>query len=401
MDIENVLIEHLPRLKCANFFILFNRTLGNILSVRVHLRPTEIYITFDDNRATTVDLTSLSVQIQVDSLSLFIAKNHLISFRINIASSFQEEILPTPANQIHLKQLLLNVQPHEHFYVTCGNCAGPLSELLCYKRILELPSENMDSSDWFCHKHDSDDQQCGDKPQSPVTNFKSMASLASNDDNLLFGNFFALFNSARFTNIQVNARLKQTHCRRCLNHIGVCASNNTFKLWNNNIKIKKPNEMNGPTQRLFSDSESMLCNFLTIINRITYDFQMLGRQTLKLLFEAENPNGTTTFLFIQTMARNLELYQMLGNEVKENDANKSHISMTSIEGIKCLFLCEESTDPAFVNFWQQDMNVLTASISIEMLEFVLDSLRNVSKYVPEQFRSNNGFTLSYISHGIH
>lgn len=94
MKIENILIEHFPRLKCANFFILFNKTFDDVLSVRVHLRPMEIFVRFDNDHSTTIDLESLNVRIQINSLSLLIAKDNLISFRINIASSFREEVLP-------------------------------------------------------------------------------------------------------------------------------------------------------------------------------------------------------------------------------------------------------------------------------------------------------------------
>lgn len=405
MDISNVLIEHLPRLKCANFFILFSRTFADISSVRVHLRPTEISINFDNYRSTIIDLATLSVHIKIDSLSLLIAKNNLISFRINIASGFREEILSAPADDIRLKSIHLNVQPNEPFHVICGNCSGPLSDLLSYRRILELPSENMDASDWFCHKHDADDSshqhQCNGQAPSTISDFKSLASLISNDGDLLFGNHFALFNASRFTNIHVNSSHKQTHCRRCLHHIGVTVNNNkTLKLWNNNIKVRKPTDNVEPSQYLFSDSASIFGAFLTIINRITYDFQMLGRQSIKLLFDAQSANGTTTFLFVQTMARNLELYQMLSNERNMNDANRTQVTMNRIDGIKCLFLCEEYTDTAFVNYWQQDINVITTTISIQMLECVVERLQTVSRYVPEQFRSNNGFALSYLSHDI-
>lgn len=408
MDISNVLIEHLPRLKCANFFILFSRTLADISLVRVHLRPTEISVHFDSRRSTIIDLATLSVHIQIDSLSLLIAKNNLISFRINIASGFREEILSTPADDLRLQSVRLSVLPNEQFHVICGNCSGPLSDLLAYRRILELPSENMDANDWFCHKHDADDSshqhRCnGDQPQPAISDFKSLASLTASDADLLFGNFFALFNCTRFTNIHVNTSHKQTHCRRCLHHIGVCINNNkTLKLWNNSIKIRKPSgdSAPSPSHRLFGDSASTLADFLTIVNRITYDFQMLGRQTLKLLFDAQSATGTTTFLFIQTMARNLELYQMLSNVQDAHDANRTQVTMNRIAGIKCLFLCEESADAAFVSFWQQDVSVITATISIQMLECVVDRLQNVSKYVPEQFRSNNGFALSYLSHDI-
>lgn len=389
MNIENILIEHFPRLKCANFFILFDKNFDDISSVRVHLRPMEIFVRFDNDHSTTIDLGSLAVRIQINSLSLLIAKNNLISFRINIASSFREEILPVNSNiePKAMKQLSLTINTDVEHTIICDNCSGPLSKAMQFRRILELPSENMDSNDWFCHKPDV--SSCNGH-QHQVFN---ATQLIPTESDLLYGNFFALFNRKHIINIQINSQYRMVHCKRCLHHIGECAGDSAIKFWNGNIKIIQT-DSNGVPKRLFTNSESLFRNFLDIVDRISYDYQMLGRQTLKLLFEASSSKGTT-FLFIQTMARNLELYQL-----DKQSENTNRATMNRIDGIKCLFLCEENTDPMLVQFWQKDINVLCAQISIGMLDASVEHLQILSKYVPEQFRMNNGFCLSYLSYGI-
>lgn len=389
MNIENILIEHFSRLKCANFFILFNKNFDDVSSVRVHLRPTEIFVHFDSDRDSTIDLTNLAVRIQINSLSLLIVKDNLISFRINIASSFREEILSVN-NAVEtgsMKRLSLNVRPDTDFTVICDNCSGPLSQTVHFRRILELPSEHMDSSDWFCHKHDITTSTNGHPENFNLTQLKP----AEND--LLYGNFLALFPRSHIINIQINSQHKMVHCRRCLNHIGEAVNDFALKFWNGNIKITR-NEDNRAPERLFSDSDSLFRNFLVVVDRLSYDYQMLGRQTMKLLFESCSSKGTT-FLFIQTMARNLEIYQM-----DNHSGNDKRATMTRVDGIKCLFLCEENSDPMLVQFWQKDVNVICAQISVGMLDATVEHLHRLSKYVPEQFRMNNGFCLSYLSYGI-
>lgn len=402
MKIENILIEHFPRLKCANFFILFNQNFTDVSSVRVHLRSTEILVRFDNAHNTTIDLELLNIRIQINSLSLLIAKDNLISFRINIASSFREEILPMndEMNDMGLmKRLELNVKPDMEFSIVCDNCSGPLSSLLRFQRILELPSENMDSNDWFCHK--PGETSCnggGGGCSSSNSNSNSdrqlfnANNLTPTENNLLYGNFFALIHHTHIVNTHINSRYRMLHCKRCLNHIGECVNESTMQIWNGNIKIQ-PNVDTKNTVRLFHDSDSLYRNFLVIVDRLTYDYRMLGRQTLKLLFEANTAKGTT-FLFIQTMARNLEIYQM------NKQSNLERTTMSRVDGIKCLFLSEENTDPTLVQFWQKDVNVISAHISIGMLDAAVEHLHTLSKYVPEQFRTNNGFCLSYLSYGI-
>lgn len=391
MKIENILIEHFPRLKCANFFILFDKNFDDVSSVRVHLRPTEIFVRFENDHSTTIELESLAVRIQINSLSLLIAKDNLISFRINIASSFREEILPMQSQMEagSMKQLSLSVEPTTEFSIVCDNCSGPLSNALQFRRILELPSEQMDSNDWFCHKPET--TACNGQHQ-PVFD---RSSLMPAEDDLLYGNFFALFHRKHIINIHINAQHRMIHCRRCLSHIGESVGDSlALKLWDGNIKIIRNTE-NTPA-RLFNESNSLFHNFLVIVDRISYDYQMLGRQTLKLLFEANSSKGTT-FLFIQTMARNLEIYQMNKTDAEQTD----RATMQRVDGIKCLFLCEENTDRTLVEFWQKDVNVVSANISIGMLDATVEHLHLLSKYVPEQFRMNNGFCLSYLSYGVY
>lgn len=425
MKIENILVEHFSRLKCANFFILFDQNFADVSSVRVHLRPTEIHVHFDSehNRTTTIDLSTLAVRIQINSLSLLIVKENLMSFRINIASYFREEILPLVDNAVEIgsmKQLRLNVDPQMGFHVICDNCSGPLSDLLCYRRILELPSEHMDSDDWFCHKHEP--------VQSSTSSESTSASASSNghvhvdasttfsvshvkpaEDCLLYGNFLALFHRNHIKNVQINKH-RMVHCRRCLCNIGECVNDSMVKLWNGNAKviIKQADNSEAPSananaERLFHDSESLYRNFLVIIDRISHDYQMLGQHTLKLLFVAHSSKAAT-YLFIQTMARNLEIHQMdkqQNQNQNQNNPNPNHMAtMTRVDGIKCLFLCEENTDQKLVDFWQKDLNVVRTEISVGMLDAAVEHLHRLSKYVPEQFRMNNGFCLSYLSYGI-
>lgn len=402
MKVENVLIEHLPRLRCANFSLLFDQSLEDVSSVRVLLRPTEIFVGVADDQSTTIDLDSMSVQIQINSLSLLLAKNNLISFRINIASSFQEEILPVAesAAQNRFRPIEVAVRPSEPFHLICGNCHGPLTASMHFRRILELPSENMDLNEWFCHKPHSNSNNCNghDSNHHPETTEDrfNCNKFIPNEDDLYYGNFFIVLNRKHFTNIHASSsQTNMAHCRRCLNHVGDFSDKAALKLWNDSTKIVRA-ESTGPPQRIFADAESIFSNFSRIVERISYDFQMLGRQSQKLLFEARNRIGTTTYLFVQTMARNLELYQML-QQNSDGDSTNSKISMHRVDGIKCLFRCEQNSDQALLKFWMNDVNVIGTQVSIEMLESAVENLQRLSKFVPEQFRMNNGFCMSYLS----
>lgn len=415
MKLENVLIEHFPRLKCANFFLLFNTPFSNITAVKVHLRPGEILIHLDENRVIKIDFATISIEIQINSLSLLIVKNNLISFRINTSTldHFHEELLPCthiqPLNVEALK-LILNIKPNESFRILCDNCNGPLTNFHSFRRVLELPSENMDLNEWFCHKphakatspepshqhHHSRQHQANTAAES---NEKyNFTKFTPSQEDLLYGNFFALFNLKNFTNINIDSNSLMIYCQRCLNHIGESLKGKTAKLWNHNFKIITTNsEINCIDEihstRLFV-GDTLFVNFLVVVDRISKDFQMLGCQSQKILFEAQNFNGSVKFLFLHVMAKNLELYQMC------DESEFDRISMKRIDGTKCLFRCEQNGDQALLRFWQNDVNVVGNKLSIEMLNCVVENLNKYTKFVPENFRMNNGFCLSYLSRGI-
>lgn len=409
LNIRNILVEHFQRLKCANFYLLFDTPFVDIASVRVHLRPTEINVVLNDARTVTIALASIAMEIQINSLSLLIVRGNLISFRINTSSSdnFRAEIYPLrgvdeDAAADDPLQLQLNVNSNDKFGIVCDTCSGPLADLLCFRRVLELPSENMDLNEWFCHRphdstaeppepsHQSHQHQCqssDDAEATDSTNKYNVTKFTPADGDLLYGNFFLLVQLKRMQNISVDATSRMIHCRRCFKHVGETIRDQSARIWNGNVRMRR----NDVSRRLFAGASDFM-NFLFMVERISKDFQLLGRQSQKLLFEAQDFSGVAKFLFVQMMAKTVEIYQM------ENAADSvgDYITLVRIEGTKCLFRCEQNADQALLQFWQNDVNVACAQVSIEMLECVVDRLEDYSKFVPETYRMNNGFCLSYL-----
>lgn len=415
LNIQNILVEHFHRLKCANFYLLFDTPFADIASVRVHLRPTEINVVLSDTRTVTIALASIAMEIQINSLSLLIVRGNLISFRINTSTcdSFRTEIVPlggVDENAVtdNTYQLHLNVEPNEDFKIVCDTCSGPLTESLCFRRVLELPSENMDLNEWFCHRpHDSKaaqpepshqgqhhhhhDHRCGssDDTGAKDSNDKyNVTKFTPADGDLLYGNFFLLVQLQKLQNISVDSTSQMIHCRRCFKHVGETIKNQSARIWNGNVRMHRGDVS---SRRIFAGASDFM-NFLFMVDRIFKDFQMLGRQSQKLLFEAQDFSGVAKFLFIHLMAKTVEIYQM----ENANESNIDYITLVRIEGTKCLFRCEQNADQALLQFWQNDVNVVSAQLSIEMLECVVDRLEDYSKFVPETYRMNNGFCLSYL-----
>lgn len=412
MSMENVLVEHFTRLKCANFFILFRTSFDDLPAVTVNVRETSISIENANTESIIISLESIGLQLQINTLSLLIVRHESISFRINTSTSehFHNEILPLNDDNkdrppVHLA---ISIEPSAAFILHCDNCTASLTDSLCFRRILELPSDNMDLSEWFCHKpHDkcappepshtkstASNTSTSCEPSSSLANDRdkyNCAKFVPEQEDLFYGQFFVMIDLKHFANVKIDADTDMIHCARCLKHVGERVKRKSAKIWNRNVRTTSGND---EFERIFVGNHTPFAEFVAIVERIANDFHLLGCQSQKLLCEAHDYDGCGKFLFIHVMAKNMNLYQ------RSNDTVGSHdnvIDLMQIDGRKCLFRCEKKSDQALLHFWQNDVNVVPVQLSIEMLNFVVERLVECSKFVPETFRMNNGFCLSYLS----
>lgn len=409
MNVSLALVEHSPRLQCANFFILFSESFVDSSTIKINLKSDCVIISLkehDTHDQIVIDLTSVGLQININSLCLLIIKNNLVSFRVN-TNNFQNELVLLSApkddsTNFSTYKPKLNIHTENSFRVICANCTAQLSDLLKFQRFLELPSENMDISDWFCHrraqpskdelKNNCNHSETDTEDIHSKSEATSLNRCVRNND-LLYGNFCIEINIDHLKLCLIDTENKTIHCKRCFKHIGEqLESTSAAKLWDSNFKIclsASPDD----SVRFFSGS-SLFSKFMLIIQRILFDFQMLEHQIQKLLFHAKTSDGFTKYLFIQIVSKTFDLLKTNENRCVSSETQK--ISLHRISGFKCLFRCETNADQALVCFWQRDINVSGAQISTEMFECVEKRLLTYAKCIPERYRENNGFYLSYL-----
>lgn len=406
MRIKNILVEHFSRLKCANVFILFQTAFENVAIVKVCLRETEILIHVSEEQTFTISMNSIDLHLQIDTISTLIIKGNSISFRINTSTSehFRKEILPLleTASSKQTK-LSLNIESGDKLEIVCGNCTTPLTGSLSFRRILELPSENMDLTEWFCHKPhgkhappEPSHTKCRPptepcEPAASTEDKYNATKFSPDNDDLFYGYFFVLIDLKHLISVNRAFGSKMIHCKRCFKHIGESVREKSAKIWNGNVEMTKGGSE--PTQ-LFAGEHNLLAESISIVDQILNDFQMLGRQSQKILFETRALDSSEKFVFIHVMSRNVVLFQgYVNNESDE-------IDLSPIDGIKCLFKCETNPNHPLVHFWENDANVVSIQISIEMMDCVLRQLNLCTKFIPEAFRVNSGFSVSYLSSSI-
>lgn len=389
LPINQIMIEYSSRLQVANFFILFKRRFADTKTVKILLKPSDISIHYDGEKV-TLDLTE-HFQLETCSLSLLNIGGDNVSFRLNTnnENNFRFEYLnlnnnDTPSEILKLK---LNVESDKDFQIICSNCTCPLSAMQNYRRILELPSENLDLSEWFCHKHhhSATETTSNDHPINAKEKF-NFAKFNPRDTDLLYGQFFFLFNATKLTNVKIKNNF--VYCRRCLSFIGETVRDATIKIWDENIKILSKLE----SIRLF-DGSSIFKNFYFIIQKNVQDFDFMSSaglpSTNKILFETKDTDGSTNFLLLQIMNKNLELFTLSGFV-------NGMVSLKQLLGMKVFYRIESDENRPMVKFWQNDVGCSNIQISKKMFTIAVDTLNEYSQFVPVTYRNMGGFTISYL-----
>lgn len=388
MPINEMLIEYSSRLQVANFFILFAKRFADTKSIEIRLKPAEIAIHFDGDKV-SLDLTE-HFQLETCSLSLLNIAGDSVSFRLNTnnENNFRFEYLSLNNNESssNVLRLKVNVQPDKDFRLICSNCTCPLTTTVNYQRILELPSENLDLSEWFCHKHHStSDTTSHDHPINAKEKF-NFAKFKPRDTDLLFGQFFFLFHTNRLTNIKTKNAF--VHCRRCLNFVGEAVRDSTIKIWDESIRIESESD----AHQMF-DGSSLFANFYFIIRKNVQDFDFMSSaglpSTNKILFETKESNGTTNYLLLQIMNKNLELFTAAGFV-------NGTVRLQKVAGMKVFYRIESDDTRPMVKFWQNDVGCSNIQISRKMFTAAVDALNEYSNFVPVAYRNMGGFTISYL-----
>lgn len=341
----------------------------------------------EDEEVTTVISIKEFCQIIPNSMSGLKIDKNSITFRVltegNDTGSFYKELLAAKATNSTAfvkENLKINVKVHEDVKVTCENCSNIISESSVeFSRILELPSSNMDMSEWFCncHGHSSNHE----------------VEVTPNKTDFLYRLTYFLINSSRMsenTN-KFNAKREVYHCNRCLAWLGMKAKD-SVTLYNSTVKIKQEGNYLQVFKHLNPISDDSNVNdFIYTIEFMTKEFN-LGLQysvMCKMVLECTISASRKHFLLIWVMDKELQVLQNCSS--LEDDK----VRLRSNYLTKILYKIEESLNEE-VQMWISDPTVATTEISKPMYCTGVDHLKAMSLKLPDSFRFTNGYTISYL-----
>jgi hypothetical protein len=385
---KSFLIEYRSRIQAGNCFICFNSTLDKH-QTKVSLKSTEIVIQVDEDthKIETKDF----FEINIKSFHSLLVKENFISFRFITASEkqFDTEVLKVNGTTNQFQRVNLNVDSNINdgdVAITCSNCDSSLTveKDVKLRRILELPSSNLDVSDWFCHRHGDEklfnDGQNHEHETTTCFNEETQQFQPKTDD-LFYGPFCLLMNSQLFDKNRLRQKRKLIHCKRCLQLIGE-GRNSITKFWCESVKF------NGQT---FFDVASPMNLIKNVIkNHLAYDGLTFLAPIVKIIFESAVPtDDKKVHILIQVMDKNLQL-------LKLDQENSELVERRSIKVMYLKLNQDNHDDERTLKYWQKDISITTFELSFKMYHTFCEYLKTQSEMIPEVYRINNCFQLSYI-----
>ncbi|XP_072388260.1 E3 ubiquitin-protein ligase E3D [Diabrotica undecimpunctata] len=347
---KSVLFEIRPRLQCVNAFITLST--GH-QTIEVTLDDEIVILTIGTEVA---KIPCRGIKIISNSVTCLKVTDKFLTFRFLTESaeeigSFKTELLHnTVANEESLnnKPLLSNGVT---YVLQCINCNRSLSDPIEYTRILPLPSENSDASDWFCHNHGE----------------KTNISLDPKPSDIFYSQCFVHMNAKCVSNIK---SCKQVFvCRFCLQWLGTKHNNNTIKIWFNTIKF---------THYSGSISSCSLEDaFQTIKNSLRYSIHNAS----KILLSCHTSSTQTGTIMLWVLEKKL---QILFGETNVKEYNVAKVLFKFV-----------SKDEHLLQQWENDSLVTSVDISKPMMVELLTNLHKCNKLFPLEYSKSNGFNVSY------
>lgn len=352
IECVSLILEIRPRLKSANVFIKFSRTLNNCPSVILEKNSVRVIL-----EQKTLDIPCKEFNVVANSLSNVKFNENFFVFRFSTQNVVEErgryktELLLNTDDKFgsSLNKPLLVADTN--YIIYCINCKRALSNTVRFNRVLPLPSENSNPNDWFCHNHEH-------------SNF----DFSPKSDDLFYAHSHVHMHISNIPFVKNSSGVFV--CKHCLNWIGVKNNKKTVRLWHNTTKFVNN------TKSIESSSLS------DILQAIRHGLTDLSTST-RLIITCQTSSQKMDVLLLWILEKKLQILFKKSKAIGPYDV------------AKVLFKFVNSDDASY-NEWDNHPSVNAISVSKPMFVDLLKHLYKFNKGFPTEFAESNGFYISYL-----
>ncbi|XP_026479388.1 uncharacterized protein LOC113385765 [Ctenocephalides felis] len=384
MDFIEAIIEYRPRLQSCHVFLKFNSIINkNDINIIVLNNSIEInYIGNHKNMASKIediinlDLNKSDAQFHISldtsdhftlnklSLSGLIYSGNEITFRLQTEpkeqnkGSFKTELI-TDLWKNYLTEndaYKINICKQTPYEISCRKCNHAMFSTQGFSRILELPRENIDMSDWFCHKHNNQSKTFAMEPEIDALFYK---------DNCI------VINNKIFTNHQIE-NSNTILCSNCKTNIG-SKKMNTIEFYNFAIGIKTESN--------------------NIFHIFSYDnclYEIAVQDFIHLTKKRISDNS----ILLMPQYILLKIVDVNAQVLKSDKKGVLTLKNT----LKLMYKIESEYDEVRIQ-WEKNeksANNIIECIPYELFTSASKHLQMMSEFIPISCKFLNGFTLSYL-----
>lgn len=347
-----LVIEIRPKLQSVNVFISLQKPLVNPI---VKLNENNFQFCIGDDIYT---VNCKDLKLKTGSLTSLRVDSNFLSFRCATETternqgSFNQEVLQNVSESMK-PSVLPPVLTNSSCVMKCGNCDKIISKVNTkFNRVLPLPSENSDPSDWFCHGHGSS-QKVNLDPGS----FDAFTSCC-----------YVHLNKGNLVHVRINSKMMV--CDYCLNWLGLNLNDNSVRLWFNTVKF------------LQNQSEVFTNPLTDVFISINELFRNVFFGTMKVIFSCQITESVNNYILIWILEKQLNIFY-------------DHSKLENHNVAKVLFKFIEGSDP-LLKSWESDQLTQSIQISKPMAIAILHHLHKFNKVFPPEFRNSNSMNVSYL-----
>lgn len=348
---DSLVIEIRPRLQSVNVYIVLKQKTSD---VDVILNHNNFSVILEGNEHC---IPCGELNILPDSLSSLQTNDTHLSFRFqtnalqDFSGRFKAEFLQPPQIEKYTRKNNW-LKKTTVYTISCLNCTQIFCNNVTFQRVLPLPSDNLDLSNWFCHGHNADANTNLNPAATDVFYTETYVHLAYN-----------LLENVRSSDVIV--------CKRCLVWIGLKVNDVVARLWFNTVCFKSDGE---------TYNTAALSDVYIVTNEILNNSFL---NAAKIVFHCQVTNNVRNYILLWVVEKKLNIIA---------DVCKG---ITNCDVAKVLFKFE-TEETAQVLDWQNETITSVVGISKVMMVDLLKNLYCMNKFFPREFRTTNGFFVSYL-----
>lgn len=352
IEFVSVILEIRPRLKSANVFMKFNRTLNKCPSVILEKNSVRIV-----SEQISLDIPCKDFTVVANSLSSVKFNENFLVFRFstqNIVEDrgrYKTELLLNTSDKCGISLNKPLIVADTNYIVYCINCNRALTDTIRFNRVLPLPSENSNPNDWFCHNHN-----------------KSSFDFSPKSEDLFYAHSHVHLHISNVPFIKNSGGVFV--CKYCLNWIGVKSNKKTVRLWHNTTKFVNNTK---------SVESSSLSDMLQSIRQELVNLNSSAR----LIITCQTSSDKMDVLLLWILEKKLQILFKNSTSIEPHNV------------AKVLFKFVNSNDSTYIE-WDNHFSVNAISVSKPMLVDLLKHLYKFNKNFPTEFAKSNGFHISYL-----